>query len=115
MVPPAPAGLGVQPKGLRKWDIAATGRAVCPLCNERIGKGLLRLSYRFVAARKIGDERYIHFSCAYRFPLGTKATDIAMLVDWCALPELVPDMRDQFMHALALVRGPAAPGPSAPG
>ena len=62
--------------GIKSWDVAPTGQAVCWWCKAKIDKGSVRFDYRLKATKLLSDQRRFHPRCIKDCPAETRARDI---------------------------------------
>ena len=61
---------------MKEVAIAKSARSVCYICQTKIPKDNVWLSYRFKASKRQGDERRLHTSCCKFLPVDTRSEDI---------------------------------------
>ena len=113
-LPPAPEPAPAIPiVGVKGYDKAPTGRAVCWLCGVPIPAGSWRLDYRFRASRQLSHQRRIHAHCAGRLPASSREHDITVVRRFLEAPGLEGDASPFLENVLELLRGPSGAASSA--
>ena len=93
--------------GIKAFELAPSGRAVCFICTRPIGRNSWRFDYRLRDSRTLSDQRRVHFDCVGHLPLRTREVDIGALQDFLAQPGSSQDRAEHLQIALCLLQCPA--------
>ena len=91
--------------GMKEWDVAPTGLAMCFVCKKKMMKGELRLSYRFKQTKARGDQKRCRHSCAEGIPKATRPRELNVIRRWLLADALSLEHRallDQSLAALLI-------------
>ena len=98
---PPPLVVVINEPGVKEYDRAASGRAVCFLCAGAIPVGMWRVRYRMRRGTALRDLRYAHGHCAPNLPMDTRDGDLRRITDWSIQPDLGPEEYDFLDNLLA--------------
>ena len=96
------------PQGLREWDMAASGRAICLCCGLPIAIHTLRFRYQTTAkTNRVDHLRYIHPGCVSRLPPASRHHDHRVVRYWLEF-DVFDDATLPIMQAALDALAPAA-------
>ena len=106
------------PIGLVGYELSASNRAVCFLCEAPICKNAWRFDYRIKESSSLRDQRRIHQTCLGRLPSATRNSDVLKLKRWLGEAQEVDGagaIVSMLTDAVSTVEGGGVAGPSGGG